>query len=95
MDFRIDGHFMGEETTAKNKPTISATIDAVEPLKNIVVFKNNKVIYELNEDKLKNSKQYEINFVDKDFSADSYYYLRAIQQNDEIGWASPIWVQKV
>ncbi|MHC4124363.1 MAG: hypothetical protein ACYSSI_12380 [Planctomycetota bacterium] len=94
MDFRINGRLMGEEITSGKPPVINAVIDAVEPLKNIVIFKNNKIIYELNEDKLKNPKQYRIHYTDKNFTNDSYYYLRVIQQNDEIGWASPIWVKK-
>ncbi|MHC4123918.1 MAG: CehA/McbA family metallohydrolase domain-containing protein [Planctomycetota bacterium] len=95
MDFRINGRFMGEEITSGKPPVISAVVDSVEPLKNIVIFKNNNVIYELNENKLKNLKQYTIDYTDKEFTNDSYYYLRVIQQNDEIGWASPIWVKKV
>jgi hypothetical protein len=94
IDFRVDGHLMGEEFKAKGKPRITATIETVKPLKSIVIFKNNKVIYEKGEDDLASRKQFKIDFTDNEFTGDSYYYLRVIQTNNEIAWSSPIWVNK-
>ena len=47
------------------------------------------------EDDLAASKSYRVDHVDHDYEDSSFYYLRVIQQNNEIAWASPIWVDKV
>ncbi|MDO8682283.1 MAG: DUF3604 domain-containing protein [Armatimonadota bacterium] len=46
LDFSVDGKLMGEEIIAGVKPRITATINATQPISNIVIFKNNKIIYE-------------------------------------------------
>lgn len=36
-------------------------------------------------------------FVDKDYQIEKdvlYYYIRATQKNNAIGWSSPVWVEK-
>lgn len=94
VDFRIDGHIMGEEFKTTGKPHITATIEAVRPLKNIVIFKNNNVIFEKKESDINSALTFNVDFVDENFDSVSYYYLRAIQDNNEIVWSSPIWVDK-
>ena len=95
IDFSINGHVMGEEIKTESKPRIKATIDGTDNLENIVVLRDNKIIHELKAEKLKGQKHYELDFTDNDFSDNSYYYLRLIQKNKEIGWSSPIWVKKI
>jgi hypothetical protein len=85
---------MGEEIKTKSKPRITATIDGTDNLENIVVFRDGKIIHELKAEQLAGQKHYELDFTDNDFSNNSYYYLRLIQRNNEIGWSSPIWVAK-
>lgn len=92
VDFRVDGHLMGREIKADQYPRITATIEGADVLREIVIFKNNKVIYQKKEADLAGSKVYSVDHVDDDFTENSYYYLRVIQANDEIAWASPIWV---
>ncbi|MHB9035884.1 MAG: CehA/McbA family metallohydrolase domain-containing protein [Armatimonadota bacterium] len=94
VDFRVNGHLMGEELTASTPPHITASIEGTDPLDSVTVFKNNKVIYEKKKADILGSTQHKIDFVDSDFNANSYYYLRVVQQNKEMAWASPIWVDK-
>ena len=95
IDFSINGNMMGEEIKTYTKPRITATIDGTDKLENIVVFRDGKIILELKAEQLKGQKHYELDFTDNDFSDNSYYYLRLIQRNNEIGWSSPIWVEKI
>lgn len=94
IDFRINDAFMGQELIVKDKPTIKANIQAVSPLKSVVLFKNNKIIWEKDQSQLKGAKNFDFNFTDQKFDADSYYYIRAIQTDDQIVWSSPIWCEK-
>jgi len=59
-----------------------------------VVFKNNKQIYQKNSSDMGGKKTWTIDFKDEDFYYDSFYYLRIIQDNNEMAWSSPIWVEK-
>ncbi|MHB9037142.1 MAG: CehA/McbA family metallohydrolase domain-containing protein [Armatimonadota bacterium] len=94
VDFRINGHLMGEELKASDAPCITAEIDGTASLESVVVFKNNKIIYEKKGLDLKGSTKLNIDFVDDAFIGNSFYYLRVIQNNNEIAWSSPIWVDK-
>ncbi len=92
LDFRINGHLMGEEFTAAAKPQITASIEGTDQLASVVIFKNNKVVYEKKADDLGRRKSSTFDFVDENFGESAYYYLRVIQANNEMGWASPVWV---
>lgn len=92
VDFRIDGHFMGEEFATSGKPRIVGFVEAIKPLNNLVVFRNDTVVFEK---KHIRSLLITIDFVDESFSEDSYYYLRVIQEDGEIAWSSPIWVNRL
>jgi hypothetical protein len=103
LDFRVDGHIMGREIRSNGKPRISAAIEGTDAIENVVVFKNNRVMYEKNGDELAAERELgpsvvprrlELDMVDEDFAEDSFYYLRVIQKNDEIAWSSPIWVDR-
>jgi hypothetical protein len=93
LDFRINGRLMGEEIKTNDKPRITAAVEGSDALREIVVFKNNKPIYEKKEDSLHGAREHRVDFVDADFAESSCYYLRVIQRNNEIAWASPIWVE--
>ena len=92
IDFRIDGRLMGEEFHAAGKPHITAAVEGTAPLAGIVVFKNNKIIFEMKSEDLRSRKSTRVDFVDNEYCESSFYYLRVIQQDNEIAWSSPIWV---
>jgi len=93
IDFSINGCLMGEEINANKKPHITAKITGTDELTNIVIFRDGEIIYERDGEQLKNKKEWKIDFVDNMPGEHSYYYLRVIQDNQEIGWSSPIWVK--
>ncbi|MCE5198622.1 DUF3604 domain-containing protein [bacterium] len=92
VDFRADGHLMGGEYQATNAPHLTARIECTQPIKEIVIFKNNQVLTRVEGSSLHSSTNYDLDYVDNSFETDSYYYVRVIQNDDEIAWASPIWV---
>ncbi|MCL5103418.1 MAG: hypothetical protein M1133_04810 [Armatimonadetes bacterium] len=93
LDFRVNGHLMGEMVKDNGDPrTLSIHIEALEPLKEIVVFKNRKVIF-----KKTNGLTSSVSAKFKDAkpgSKEDWYYLRAIQKDGRIAWSSPVWVKK-
>jgi len=94
VDFRINGHINGEVIECSEKPHITADITGTDSISEIVVFKNNKQIYQKNSSDMGGKKTWTIDFKDEDFYYDSFYYLRIIQDNNEMAWSSPIWVEK-
>jgi len=92
IDFKIDTHMMGEEYVATKPPFIYGEVVGTSKLKKIEVIKNNDVIYILQ------GKDKRAKFEFTDFSiakGTNYYYLRVIQEDEEMGWSSPIWVNYI
>lgn len=96
LDFKIDGHFMGEEIKIEGKPRIVAEVKGTDKIEEVVIVRDGAVIHTLNP----GIREARLDFVDDSFSGNSYYYLRVIQADkDEYGnrshaWSSPIWVKK-
>lgn len=88
IDFRINGHVMGEEFTAADKPTIGYTVHGCDDNLEVFVVKNNQVIASKKTD----DGSVTDSFTDDAYDADSYYYLRVVQRNGEWAWSSPVWV---
>jgi hypothetical protein len=96
LDFKIDGHFMGEEIEISGNPRIVADVQGTDKIREVVIVRDGTVIHTLNPSAQKVRFKYE----DKSFSGSSYYYVRVIQTDkDEHGnrshaWSSPIWVKR-
>jgi len=92
LDFRLNGHLMGEIIDGQGKPReITARVMARRPLAEVVVFKNGQVIVEKTAP-LGESLAFE-HEDGKQERPEDYYYLRAIQDDGEICWSSPVWVR--
>jgi hypothetical protein len=90
LDVRVDGHLMGEKVPATPTGPVTVSIEARCPrnIQRIEVCRNNRFIY-TNQPAAREAK---LKFVDMDpLSTRSYYYVRLIQEDDEIGWSSPVW----
>ena len=91
IDFRINGHCMGEEINLEEETTanISVEVYAEDIIKEVVIIKNgcnyqtyhpaSKEIKIVCEDNLREKRT-------------DYYYIRIVQENNDMGWTSPIWV---
>lgn len=90
VDFRIGEAFMGDEIRAQGEvPAIRAVILGTDTIREVALVRNNEVVYTRNP----MSKDVDFEYTDKEPSpGENFYYVRAVQVNDEIAWSSPIWV---
>ena len=89
VDYRMGDHFMGDEFTAAAVPPLTARITGTANITDLAVIRNNKVIYQTSPGKPTAELQYEDRSPEKGLN---FYYIRAVQENNEVAWASPIWV---
>ena len=89
LDYRIGDHFMGEEFSASAMPPLSIRIIGTNRVATVEIIKNEEVIFTTSPDQQK----VELTYVDQDATpGSSYYYVRVIQDDRQIAWSSPIWV---
>jgi hypothetical protein len=90
LDVRVDGHLMGEKIHAPAGKSVELKIAARCPgdIDRIEVCRNNRFIYTTSP----KGRDAELTFVDREpLAGRSYYYVRVIQQDEEIAWSSPVW----
>jgi hypothetical protein len=84
-----NGHFMGDEFTTRERPSLQLKVRGTSPVARVDLIRNNRFIYNSAQDR----QEFEIKFVDMEAQAGlNYYYFRVQQEDGEIAWASPIWV---
>jgi hypothetical protein len=94
LDFRINGHFMGEEIDVAGSPHIVVEVRGTAPIEEVVIVRNGEVIHTLRPQ----TENVSFAYVDESFVGPSYYYMRVIQAdtdphgNHSHAWSSPIWV---
>jgi hypothetical protein len=89
IDFRAGDRFMGEIFRARGPVQLKAYIRGTAPLARVVLIKNNRVIYTAPG----TGPEMNFSFTDTDATpAGAYYYIRVEQQNGQLGWSSPVWV---
>jgi hypothetical protein len=90
LDVRVDGHLMGEKITEPVGDTVEIKVTTRCPadIDRIEICRNNQFIYSTNPE----GKKASFTLVDKKpLPGRSYYYVRVIQQDEEIAWSSPVW----
>lgn len=90
VDFRIGEAFMGEEVAVSGEvPAIRATILGTDAVREVALIRNNEVVYTAHP----GTADVAFEYADREPEpGESFYYVRALQTNDEIAWSSPIWV---
>ena len=89
VDVRVGQAIMGDATTSRDKPQVHVAVRGTGPIHNIQIIKNNSYVYSV-EPGLR-----EVSFAFRDTGAkpgESYYYVRVQQEDGQMAWASPIWV---
>ena len=82
---------MGEEIAIAGKPELKVAIQGTAPLKQVDIIKEGKFIFTTNP----GQANAEFTFRDEKFDGEEcYYYVRVIQTNKQMAWASPIWVRR-
>ena len=89
LDYRMGRYFMGEEFTTSRLPALKIRVIGTARVARIDIIKNQKVVYS----DQPNKKDFGITYLDNDAEkGTSYYYVRVLQEDREIAWGSPIWV---
>lgn len=96
LDFRINGHLMGEEIEVHDDPRIEVQVQGTAPIEEVVVIRDGHAIRTLRP----MGRRVRMRFADPDLRHAGYYYVRVIQAdrdghgNRSHAWSSPIWVRR-
>ena len=89
LDVRMGDHFMGDEFDTSEVPPLQIRIVGTSPVAKVEVIKNENIIYTAAPDQ----KNVTLTFLDQEpTTGTSYYYVRMVQDDRQVAWASPIWV---
>ena len=91
LDFSMGDHLMGEEVVTQGIPEFKVNVEGTAPIARIDVIKDGTFVYTSNP----NTRTATFTYRDQAFKGDeSYYYVRVIQADKNMAWASPIWVRR-
>jgi hypothetical protein len=91
LDFKADGHWMGEEYKSNDAPHLHVKVIGTAPLESVTVVKNNADHVRMEGHGPEMEFEYGKTEPPKDTDC---YYLRVIQTDGEMAWSSPIWVSR-
>ena len=81
---------MGDSTRTRQKPQVQIAVRGTGPIHEIQIIKDNTYLYSAR------PGVREVSFAFRDADAtprESYYYVRVQQEDGQMAWASPIWVE--
>ena len=87
IDFRINGHYMGEEISDCGDRSIFLNVEAESEIKRMTIVKNCR-------DYIITKKNRTVIIDYKKENETDFYYLRVELQDGSRGWTSPIWVKQ-
>lgn len=89
VDFQANGHFMGDEFALKEKPELVLRAKGTAKITEARLIRNNEYIYTAPAGK----DDIDVKFTDMAPKAGmNMYYFRLVQEDGEVAWSSPIWV---
>ena len=89
LEVRMGEHFMGEEFETRKVIPLMIRVVGTSAMSKVEVIKNEEIVYSTRP----GEREVALTFLDQDVSlGTSYYYVRALQDDWEIAWGSPIWV---
>ncbi len=93
MEFRVDGVPHGVEVTCSSAPRITGHVLGDGELESVELVKYDSHGYTTPWVSGGGTEAF-IDFTDRSFREDSFYYLRVTQADGNLGWAGPTWVDK-
>ena len=96
LDFRVDGHMMGSEIEASGPPEITVSARGTVPIRQIDIFSGGKcVLTRGSVGKPIGERAVTLSWTPDELAVGTtWYYARVIQGDDEMAWASPVWVTR-
>jgi hypothetical protein len=90
LDLRSGNHFMGDELETNGAPSLQMTVLGTNKLAKIDIIKDGNVVETLRP----KGTEYRGTWTDQRPAAGThYYYIRAVQEDEQIAWASPFWIR--
>jgi hypothetical protein len=94
LDFRASaegaGYLMGDEIHTRTPPRFSVRVSGTGPIQQIDFIKSGKFIYATRPE----SNHASFEFTDRSFAPEkAWYYVRVLQQDGQLAWSSPIWIE--
>lgn len=94
LDFQAEAagksYIMGDIIPSNEVPKLKIRAIGTDKIKQLVIVKNQTFVYTGRP----NSKEVYLEFQDRNFEPGAnYYYVRVLQNNEQIAWSSPIWVE--
>ncbi len=89
LDVRVGDAIMGDSVSVRERPDVQVTARGTGPIHEIQIIKNGAYLYSAS------PGTREASFAFRDTGAnpgESYYYVRLQQEDGQLAWASPIWV---
>ncbi len=88
VDFRCNGHLMGEEIQSRDDLNFRAYASSPDTIKTVEIMSWGEAIYK----KDYNKPEVEFNYKIPRSGSETYYYLRVRTAKGDFAWSSPIWV---
>jgi hypothetical protein len=89
VDLRSGNHIMGDDLKTARPPTLDLNIVGTGPLVKIDVLRDSEVVDTIEP----RGSQYKSSWTDpQPQTGVHYYYIRILQQDGEIAWSSPMWI---
>jgi hypothetical protein len=90
LDVRSGDHVMGDEFKTTQAPTLQLSVIGTAPLARIDILRDSEVMETIKPGKA----EYRGSWTDpKPQAGTHYYYVRVQQADDELAWASPMWIE--
>lgn len=93
LNFTVNGIMMGSAlpyNKLESPNNVSFEVNGTDKIKLVELLKNNQTVCQWFPDR----QDFKSNYVDRENSEkDTYYYLRVTQEDGEMAWSSPIWVE--
>jgi len=89
VDFQSEGRPMGDEFTTDQPPRLEIALIGTSKIAQIDVIKDNEIVYTATPD----LRELSFTYTDREVTpGEHYYYVRVIQDDENMAWASPIWI---
>lgn len=84
-------YMMGDEFTSVQAPVLHVLLHGTSPFKKVTIVKDDEEIHIITP----NTEKVEFDWTDPKPTTGktSYYYVRGEQTNEELVWASPLWIK--
>jgi len=91
LDFRANGHLMGEELVADGPALFTGDVIGTGPIERLELIRDDRLVFT----QPGGGDRVGLEYIDQGCPRGlHYYYLRVTQVDGEFAWSSPIWVQR-